>query len=92
MLSNGGRVLCVTHQAQIARFADHHFAVEKTVQNGRTITTAKKLDAAERVGDLARMIRESEDVSTACDAVRWLLDNADMRGLRSRQKRWQKKS
>lgn len=92
MLSKGRQVLCVTHQAQIARFADHHFVLEKTVQNGRTITVAKELDADERVGELARMIGGAEDAKTTRDAARWLLDNADMSGLRSRQKRGQTKS
>ncbi len=75
MLSKVRQVLCVTHQAQIARFADHHFVVEKTVRNGRTITTAKELDADERVGELARMIGGAEDVTTTRDAARWLLEN-----------------
>ena len=92
MLSNGRQVLCVTHQAQIARFADNHFVVEKTVQNGRTITTAKKLSEDERVGELARMIGGAEDAKTTRDTARWLLDKADMKGLRSRQKRGQTKS
>lgn len=91
MLADDRQVLCVTHQPQIARFADHHFVVEKTVQNGRTITTAKELGADERVGELARMIGGSEDVSTTRDAARWLLNNSDVRGTRSRQKRGQMK-
>lgn len=92
MLSNGRQVLCVTHQPQIARFADHHFVVEKTVQGGRTITTAKELGTDERVGELARMIGGSEDVSTTREAARWLLDNSDPRSVASRRKRRLSKS
>jgi DNA repair protein RecN (Recombination protein N) len=92
MLSHGRQVLCVTHQPQIARFADHHFVVEKTIQNGRTITTAKELGTDERVGELARMIGGSADVLTTREAARWLLNNSDLRGGATRRKRGQTKS
>ena len=35
------QVLCVTHQPQIARFADHHYAIAKHVEEGRTITNTE---------------------------------------------------
>jgi DNA repair protein RecN (Recombination protein N) len=92
MLSNGRQVLCVTHQPQIARFADHHFMVEKTVENGRTITRVKELGTEERVGELARMIGGSEDVLTTREAARWLLNNSDSLGAASGRKRGQTKS
>ncbi|HEV2916092.1 MAG TPA: DNA repair protein RecN [Pyrinomonadaceae bacterium] len=92
MLSKARQVLCVTHQPQIARFADHHFVVEKAVRGGRTITTAKELEAGERVGELARMIGGAEEVETTREAARWLLDNSDTAGTRSRRKRGQTKS
>jgi DNA repair protein RecN (Recombination protein N) len=72
------QVLCVTHQAQIARFADHHYVVTKSVQNERTITTIKDLSAEERVGELARMIGGAEEVATTREAARWLLDHAQI--------------
>jgi DNA repair protein RecN (Recombination protein N) len=75
-LARGRQVLCVTHQPQIARFADHHFVVEKAVKSGRTITTARELNAEERVGELARMIGGAKEAATTRDAARWLLDNA----------------
>jgi DNA repair protein RecN (Recombination protein N) len=92
MLAKTRQVLCVTHQPQIARFADHHFVVEKAVQGGRTITTAKELDADERVGELARMIGGAETVATTRDAARWLLDNAVEDAVRPVRKRGGMKS
>ena len=50
------QVLCVTHLPQIAAFADHHFHVEKAEVGGRTETHVKKLGAAARKDELARML------------------------------------
>ena len=52
----GRQVLCVTHLPQIAAFADHHFHVEKTEVAGRTETHVRKLSAAARKDELARML------------------------------------
>jgi DNA repair protein RecN (Recombination protein N) len=50
------QVLCVTHLPQIAALADQHFAVEKRVEGGRTLTGVRGLSAAERVEEVARML------------------------------------
>ncbi len=50
------QVLCITHLAQIAAYADHHLRVEKQVTSGRTITRVRKLSAAERRDEIARML------------------------------------
>lgn len=55
-LSNKNQVLCVTHLAQIARFADHHFQVFKRVEKGRTVTRVHYLSREDRVEELARML------------------------------------
>jgi DNA repair protein RecN (Recombination protein N) len=58
----GGRrqVLCVTHLAQVAAHADHHFRVAK-IGNGAAIATAlDRLKSAERVDELARMLSGTE--------------------------------
>jgi DNA repair protein RecN (Recombination protein N) len=86
-LAQSRQVLCVTHQPQIARFADHHFVVEKAIESGRTITTAKELSADERVGELARMIGGAETEATTREAARWLLDHAITKGSRRERKR-----
>ncbi|MGB7924738.1 MAG: DNA repair protein RecN [Pyrinomonadaceae bacterium] len=79
-LSARRQVLCVTHQPQIARFASHHYVVDKAVEQGRTITTVKNLDREERVGELARMIGGTEDAASTREAARWMLDNAEEAG------------
>ena len=50
------QVICVTHLPPIAALADSHYVVEKSVAGGRTFTTARKLDEAQRVRELARML------------------------------------
>lgn len=68
------QVLCVTHQAQIARFADHHFVVSKHVEQGRTLTDIREVSGQERVGELARMISGTEQAETARETARWMLE------------------
>jgi len=55
-LATRRQVLCITHLPQIAAFADHHFAVEKATERGRTRSTARRLDAEERCEEIARML------------------------------------
>jgi DNA repair protein RecN (Recombination protein N) len=50
------QVLCVTHLPQIAAFADHHFAVRKDLERGRTVTEVSRLGPRERIEELARML------------------------------------
>lgn len=50
------QVMVVTHLAQIAARADHHYRVEKEVVDGRTVSRVRRLDQAEREAELARML------------------------------------
>jgi DNA repair protein RecN (Recombination protein N) len=55
-LARRHQVLCITHQAQIARYGDHHFQIQKNVSRGRTYTTIAPLSEAQRIEEIARMI------------------------------------
>jgi len=55
-LAGSAQVLCVTHLAQIAGFAEHHYSVEKHAERGRTVTTIEELDAAARTREIGRML------------------------------------
>ena len=61
------QVLCVTHLPQLASFGDVHLRVEKRVEcrdgHDRTVTRVKKLDAAERVVELASMLGGTGDAA-----------------------------
>lgn len=64
-LSQGLQVLCITHLPQIACFADHHFLVEKHSTQEETTTFIKKLDARERLQELARMLGDKDNLELA---------------------------
>lgn len=55
-LSRSSQVLCVTHLAQIAGFADHHYAVSKRESGGRTQAEVEHLTGDGRVREIARMV------------------------------------
>ena len=72
-LSRGRQILCITHLPQIASFADHHFRVDKHIEKERTYTTVRKLDGAERVEELARLMTGSRVTDLARENAREML-------------------
>ena len=59
-VSRDRQVLCVTHLAQIASLADHHYKIRKDVENGRTYTRVEQLGEEERCREIARIMGGSE--------------------------------
>ena len=55
LISRQGQVLCITHLAQIAAFADNHICIRKETERGRTYTNLSVLDHDGRVQELVRM-------------------------------------
>lgn len=55
-LANNVQILCITHLAQIASRAKHHFQIEKRVEGSRTLVDVVRLSEEERVLEIARMI------------------------------------
>lgn len=55
-LASANQVLCVTHLAQIAGFADHHYHVEKREANGRTVAEIEELTGDARTREIGRML------------------------------------
>jgi DNA repair protein RecN (Recombination protein N) len=55
-LSSANQVLCVTHLAQVAGFADHHYSVEKREVKGRTVAEIEELTGDERTREIGRML------------------------------------
>jgi DNA repair protein RecN (Recombination protein N) len=70
------QVLCITHLPQIAAFADHHFAVEKSVAKGRTRSVTRHLADVERRDEVARMLGGVEATAEAKRHAEQLLDSA----------------
>jgi DNA repair protein RecN (Recombination protein N) len=55
-LSASNQVLCVTHLAQVAGFADHHYSVEKREVKGRTVAEIEELTGEARTREIGRML------------------------------------
>jgi DNA repair protein RecN (Recombination protein N) len=55
-IAASNQVLCVTHLAQIAGFADHHYCVEKHESKGRTVASIVELTGAARTSEVSRML------------------------------------
>ena len=55
-VASSHQVICITHLPQIAAMADTHFLIEKSVENGHTISGIKKLYEQDTVSELARML------------------------------------
>jgi DNA repair protein RecN (Recombination protein N) len=55
-LAAASQVLCVTHLAQIASFADQHYRVEKREVKGRTAAEIEELTGDNRTREVGRML------------------------------------
>jgi DNA repair protein RecN (Recombination protein N) len=75
-LAHSNQVLCVTHQAQIARFADTHLLVNKRGVHDRTEVSARRLDARARVEEIARMLTGAKITDAARRHAREMLKTA----------------
>lgn len=75
-LSRRHQVLCVTHLAPIAVYADRHYVVSKTVENGRTKSTLSALDKKTRVDEVARMLGGLNVTKKTREAASELLEGA----------------
>jgi DNA repair protein RecN (Recombination protein N) len=64
-LAQQGQVVCVTHLAQIATWADRHYVLDKVERGGETTITVRELDGRkEREAEIARMLSgETHDVA-----------------------------
>ena len=72
-LSARHQILCVTHLAPVAAFADQHFRVHKQVAGGRTAALVERLEGDRRVEELARMVSGADITEEAIEHARALL-------------------
>lgn len=72
-LGKNQQVISITHQPQIARYADVHFVVTKSVEADRTITRIKEVKDEERIQELARMLGGEKITRTTIQHARELL-------------------
>ena len=72
-LSRVNQVICVTHLAQIAGFANHHFAVSKQEKKGRIATAIEELGQQERAREVGRMLSGDEITAEALKQAEQLI-------------------
>jgi len=76
-LSNAHQVICITHLAQIAKYAEHQFRISKDVTHGRTYTSIVPLvNTVERIEEIARMIGGANITDATVTHARELLEQA----------------
>ena len=56
LLSAKRQIIAITHLAQIAAMADNHYLIEKKADENHTATDIRRLDEAEEVSELARIL------------------------------------
>lgn len=64
-VSKNRQVICVTHLAPVAAFADNHLYICKQEMDGRTFTVISQLTPQERVNEVARIISGDNITDTA---------------------------
>jgi DNA repair protein RecN (Recombination protein N) len=75
-LAENSQVLVVTHSPQVAARASHHYRIEKAHGPEGTRTTVRRLDAAERREEIARMLSGAAITDEARAQATRLLDAA----------------
>jgi DNA repair protein RecN (Recombination protein N) len=73
-LSKSCQIFCITHLPQIARQADFHYVVSKSVEGKNTDVKITKLDDNGRVEELARMQAGKEITETARRHAREMIE------------------
>lgn len=71
-IAKNHQVILITHLPQIAAKADHHFLIEKTVENGVTHTGIHPLEEKESIEELARLLGGDEISEASLENAREL--------------------
>ena len=72
-LSASHQIIAITHLPQISAFADSHYAVEKSEQNGRTSTRLRELDETERVHEVAKLLSGTAVTEAGLESAKELM-------------------
>jgi len=75
-LGEARQVLCVTHLPQVAAQTHNHLLVRKLTRDDQTYTAIEKLDATERVGEVARMLGGQEITRKTRDHAREMIERS----------------
>ncbi len=75
-VANSRQVICVTHLAQIAAYAENHLLIEKNVSNDRTYTSVTSLDNEAKICEIARIMSGAEMTENLYNSAKELLDRS----------------
>ncbi len=75
-VSNKHQVICITHSAQVAAYAEAHFFLYKEVQDEKTYTRVQPLDTDGRIQELARIMGGVEITDLQKESAKELLQHA----------------
>jgi DNA repair protein RecN (Recombination protein N) len=78
-LGQSHQVICVTHLPQVASYARHHWTIRKTQARNRTTTEIHALKDADRLEELASMLRGEARGETTRKEAAAMLDAARKR-------------
>ena len=84
-LSKHNQIIAITHLPAICAMADANFKVQKTVTNGKTITTLQKLDSINNIDEIARLtgaitksaiaLQNAQELKALCNQKKVSLSN-----------------
>ena len=57
------QVLCITHLPQVAAKAHHHFQINKSTQDGKTVSSVTALTSDQRIAEITRMLGGNSQLS-----------------------------
>lgn len=72
-LAKNRQILCITHLASIAVFADNQIRIQKSVESGVMKTRAAPVLGEERVAEIARMLSGDQESAESLDHARSML-------------------
>ncbi len=72
-ISENQQIICVTHLAQVACFADQHFLIAKESSESKTKMNVKKLSEKERISEIARLVSGEKISKTSLAHAKELL-------------------
>ncbi len=74
-LASMSQALVITHSAQVAGYANHHFKISKHIENDKTLTTVCKISGDERINEIARIISGDKITPESIATAKTLIKN-----------------
>ena len=76
MIAESRQVICVTHLAQIAAYAEKQLLIKKESRESKTFTTVVSLGYEERIKELARIMSGADITENLYNSAKELLDRS----------------